>query len=317
MVSGSSIGRDLVAHAVGIDARGERRRAVEQRGEARAEGQAPDRVDVDAHRPQQREPVGLRLRQRALVGEDVVVARLGQRQRADDAAGVAADAVRVGELHAVGVEARRRVARRARPSASPAREGLARPGRSGRPRTLRPAAGSGGPSCARRRPRARRAGRRRSRRRVERRAPRARRTGPSACRCTGHRQRARSRPRWRSGFRGYSGMRLGCTTGKPRTVMRVGERQGGEPMTSSGHYDAYTAFSEGMRLLADDNAHAAVIALEQARELEPAKGSVREALARAYFRTGPLRRGRAGVHRDPRHRAGQRLRPVRRRACAG
>ena len=57
-------------------------------------------------------------------------------------------------------------------------------------------------------------------------------------------------------------------------------------MTASGHTDAYTAFSEGMRLLADDNAHAAVIALEHARELEPAKGSVREALARAYFRTG-------------------------------
>ena len=57
-------------------------------------------------------------------------------------------------------------------------------------------------------------------------------------------------------------------------------------MSSSGPHDAYTAFSEGMRLLAGDNAHAAVIALEHARELEPAKGSVREALARAYFRTG-------------------------------
>ncbi len=55
---------------------------------------------------------------------------------------------------------------------------------------------------------------------------------------------------------------------------------------ASGHCDAYTAFSEGMRLLADGNAHAAVIALEHAREREPAKGSVREALARAYFRTG-------------------------------
>jgi Flp pilus assembly protein TadD len=57
-------------------------------------------------------------------------------------------------------------------------------------------------------------------------------------------------------------------------------------MSASGHYDAYTAFSEGMRLLADGNVHAAVIALEQARDLEPAKGSVREALARAYFKTG-------------------------------
>lgn len=57
-------------------------------------------------------------------------------------------------------------------------------------------------------------------------------------------------------------------------------------MSASGHFDAYNAFSEGMRLLADGNVHAAVIALEHARDLEPSKGSVREALARAYFRTG-------------------------------
>jgi tetratricopeptide (TPR) repeat protein len=57
-------------------------------------------------------------------------------------------------------------------------------------------------------------------------------------------------------------------------------------MSLSGQYDAYTAFREGTRLLADDNAHAAVVALEQARALEPGKGSVREALARAYYRTG-------------------------------
>jgi Flp pilus assembly protein TadD len=50
--------------------------------------------------------------------------------------------------------------------------------------------------------------------------------------------------------------------------------------------DAYAAFQEGTRLLAGNNAHAAVIALEQARSLEPAKGSVREALARAYFQSG-------------------------------
>ena len=31
--------------------------------------------------------------------------------------------------------------------------------------------------------------------------------------------------------------------------------------------------------------HAAVVALERARELEPEKGSIREALARAYFRS--------------------------------
>ena len=60
------------------------------------------------------------------------------------------------------------------------------------------------------------------------------------------------------------------------------------PMRSEADRDRvrYDAFQEGTRLLADDNAHAAVIALEQARELEPDKGSVREALARAYFRAG-------------------------------
>ena len=49
---------------------------------------------------------------------------------------------------------------------------------------------------------------------------------------------------------------------------------------------AYESFQEGSRLLAEENAHAAVVLLEQARALEPDKGSVRETLARAYFRTG-------------------------------
>ena len=49
--------------------------------------------------------------------------------------------------------------------------------------------------------------------------------------------------------------------------------------------DAYAAFQDGTRLLDGNNAHAAVIALERARLLEPAKGSVREALARAYYRS--------------------------------
>jgi Flp pilus assembly protein TadD len=49
---------------------------------------------------------------------------------------------------------------------------------------------------------------------------------------------------------------------------------------------AYESFQEGSRLLASENPHAAVVLLERARELEPDKGSVRETLARAYFRTG-------------------------------
>ena len=49
---------------------------------------------------------------------------------------------------------------------------------------------------------------------------------------------------------------------------------------------AYEAFREGTRLLETNNAHAAVIALERARALEPEKASVREALARAYYQSG-------------------------------
>jgi Flp pilus assembly protein TadD len=50
--------------------------------------------------------------------------------------------------------------------------------------------------------------------------------------------------------------------------------------------DAYNAYQEGVRLLDGKNAHAAVVALERARDLEPEKGSIRETLGRAYFRTG-------------------------------
>ena len=48
---------------------------------------------------------------------------------------------------------------------------------------------------------------------------------------------------------------------------------------------AYEAYQEGNRLLESSSAHAAVVVLERARELEPDKGSIRETLGRAYFRT--------------------------------
>ncbi len=51
---------------------------------------------------------------------------------------------------------------------------------------------------------------------------------------------------------------------------------------------AYDAFTEGSRLLASSNHHAAAVALERARDLEPEQGSIREALGRAYFRTGRI-----------------------------
>ena len=66
----------------------------------------------------------------------------------------------------------------------------------------------------------------------------------------------------------------GSSTG-PDDVFPGGESDG----------EAYSRFQEGSRLLDSGNAHAAVVALERARELEPEKGSIREALARAYFRS--------------------------------
>ena len=56
---------------------------------------------------------------------------------------------------------------------------------------------------------------------------------------------------------------------------------------------AYDAFQRGSELLAAASPHAAVVALERARDLEPDKGSIRETLARAYFRTGRIAAARA------------------------
>jgi Flp pilus assembly protein TadD len=50
-------------------------------------------------------------------------------------------------------------------------------------------------------------------------------------------------------------------------------------------HGAYESFRDGHELLASGNPHAAVVALERARALEPEKASVRETLARAYYRS--------------------------------
>lgn len=47
--------------------------------------------------------------------------------------------------------------------------------------------------------------------------------------------------------------------------------------------EAYDAFMRGSALLSHRDYHQAVVALERARNLEPAKGSIREALGRAYL----------------------------------
>jgi Flp pilus assembly protein TadD len=76
--------------------------------------------------------------------------------------------------------------------------------------------------------------------------------------------------------------------------------------THDGHddgYQAFQAFQEGARLLAASDTHGAVVALERARDLEPDTPSVREMLARAYFRagnvTGATEEFRRSVELDP------------------
>jgi len=55
--------------------------------------------------------------------------------------------------------------------------------------------------------------------------------------------------------------------------------------------DAYALFQRGLSLLAEHHWAQAAVSLEKAKRLEPDKTSIREALGRAYFRSG--RYGRA------------------------
>ena len=71
----------------------------------------------------------------------------------------------------------------------------------------------------------------------------------------------------------------------PRAGDGPGSSTGPDGLPEGEGGEAYTRFQEGSRLLEAGNTHAAVVALERARDLEPEKGSIREALARAYFRT--------------------------------
>jgi Flp pilus assembly protein TadD len=68
-------------------------------------------------------------------------------------------------------------------------------------------------------------------------------------------------------------------------------------MTDTNTYEAFTAFQEGMHLLTSSSPHAAVIVLERARDLEPDQGSIREALARAYYSSGRFLAARAEFER--------------------
>jgi tetratricopeptide (TPR) repeat protein len=54
--------------------------------------------------------------------------------------------------------------------------------------------------------------------------------------------------------------------------------------------DAYALFQRGLSLLAESHWAQAAVSLEKAKRLEPDKTSIREALGRAYFRSGRYKR---------------------------
>jgi tetratricopeptide (TPR) repeat protein len=57
--------------------------------------------------------------------------------------------------------------------------------------------------------------------------------------------------------------------------------------------NAYELFKKGSELLEQGDFMAASVPLERARSLEPDKGSIREALGRAYFRSSQFEAARA------------------------
>ena len=59
--------------------------------------------------------------------------------------------------------------------------------------------------------------------------------------------------------------------------------------------DVYDLYQRGMALLEDGGFHQATIPLAKARDLEPDKTSIREALGRAYFRSGGYEAARAEI----------------------
>jgi Flp pilus assembly protein TadD len=78
---------------------------------------------------------------------------------------------------------------------------------------------------------------------------------------------------------------------------------GSLPGRDAAEHDTYALFQRGMSLIADSHWAQATVPLEKAKRLEPDKTSIREALGRAYFRSGRYRDAAgefsAVVERDP------------------
>jgi Flp pilus assembly protein TadD len=64
-------------------------------------------------------------------------------------------------------------------------------------------------------------------------------------------------------------------------------------MTAMAGDDVYDLYVRGKALLEDGHFHQATVPLAKARDLEPDKTSIREALGRAYFRSSHFEEARA------------------------
>src|SRR5207247_367560 len=94
--------------------------------------------------------------------------------------------------------------------------------------------------------------------------------------------RAAPRAARRAGARGWpSGAVEGLVGAAARCTLRPGMD------------DVYELYTRGKRLLEEGHFHQATVPLAKARNLEPEKTSIREALGRAYFRSRNFEQARA------------------------
>ncbi len=284
---------------------------VAERAQAHAGRESPDRVEVGAGRPEEGEAVALGLRERAFVGQDVARAgRIGELERAEDAVGRAGASGVVVKTHPVSVEPGFGVGGE-EAVGLPVGEKLGGGGVSGLDRTV-------------------------GKDQLDRVADVATRERHAfvvvdhVVGWCGHRGEivgrvAQAAERKKSGhvevpFEASTRRRLVQTerlshtpTSRSTSWTPTAERTPTTSPTTTG----VGATRRSRRSTRDPgcspsaNVHAAVVALERARDLEPDAPSVRETFARAYFRSGRFTAATEEFERSVGARPGQRLRALR------
>ena len=97
----------------------------------------------------------------------------------------------------------------------------------------------------------------------------------------------------RSGLRQRAGARGRAARAAARVVGAAAETSPTGPLNSIGMADVYDLFQRGTALLEAGDFAAATVPLAKARDLDPDKTSIREALGRAYFRSSQFEAARA------------------------